>query len=83
MGVTFSGLRITKQDSPDDHALLERDFDGPGLPSQLAVHLDDNLGGDTHQTLRLAEHRGRDALTGHCVLDAALGLHRLVMLTYA
>ena len=36
---------------------LEWHFDSPGLSSQLAVHLQGDLGGHRHHALRLAEER--------------------------
>ena len=59
---------------------LQRHLDSPGLSTQLTVHLQSDLGGDAHQTLGLAEHRGGDALAWDGVLHAALGLDGLVVL---
>ena len=67
-------------DSPQHHCVLEGDFNGPWLSSEFTVHLQSNLGGDTHEALGLAENGSRNALAGDCVLHAALGLDGLIVL---
>ena len=67
-------------DSPQHHCVFERYLHGPRLPSEFTIHLQSDLGCDTHQTLGLAEDSGGDALAGDRVLNTALGLDGLIML---
>ena len=65
---------------PNDHGVLHRDLHCPGLPSQLAVHLQSYLGSHGHQSLGFVEDRGSHHLAWHWLLNATLGLDGSVVL---
>ena len=56
----------------DDHGVLHGNVDGPGLPAQLADHLDGDLGGHGHEALGLVQHGAGDALGGGGALQVTL-----------
>lgn len=62
----------------DDHALLDRNVDGPDFPAHLGVHLDGDFRGDGHQHLRLGDGPSYHALRRHRKIRAAQLLDRVV-----
>ena len=61
-----------EDDLPNEHGVSQGDLDCPGLPAQLAVHLDSNSCGHGHQAHGLREHGGRHHLAVDRLLQAAL-----------
>ena len=65
----------------NDHSVSQRHVDSPGLSSQLAVHLDGDLGGHGHHSLGFVEDGAGHNLGRNGLLNATLLLDGCIVLT--